>query len=61
MTTLKADDQFISALSKKSGVATEKIAQIFKAFEYAEGNSSLNDEFLITLQNNLDDFYKNCN
>jgi len=61
MTTVKADEQFVSGLSRKSGIDPEKIMQIFKAFDYARDNRDINDAFLIKLQKNLDEFYKNCN
>lgn len=59
--TANPDDQFLQGLSKKSGIEKKQVEQIFIAFRYAEKKGNINDMFLIKLNENLDNFYKNCN
>ncbi|MBL4704774.1 MAG: hypothetical protein JKY54_09645, partial [Flavobacteriales bacterium] len=61
MSSANPDDQFIEGLSKKSGIEQEKVKQIYIAFNYAKKNGNVNDDFLIKLHENIDNFYKNCN
>lgn len=61
MASARPDDEFISTLSKKSGIGEKQIRQIFNQFEYARRNGGLNDDFLVKMHENIDNFYKNCN
>ncbi|MFT7613446.1 MAG: hypothetical protein ACI9J3_002420 [Parvicellaceae bacterium] len=61
MTSAKPDSAYITGLAKKSGIEEEKVKQIYTAFNDAKRSGNVNDEFLIKLHDNIENFYKNCN
>ena len=50
--------EFITALSKKSGVSEEKTVALFDAISHANQNSTINDFQLLSLNGQIQQFYK---
>ncbi len=61
MSAARPDEQFVKNLARKSGISEQEITTIFKQFQYARKNGNLNDDFLVKLHENIENFYKNCN
>jgi len=50
--------EFITALSRKSGVSEEKTTALFHAIEHANQNSTIDDYQLLSLNQQIQEFYK---
>lgn len=58
ISTSKIDDGFINSLSGKSGVPKETTQQLFSLIEQVHNGERINDELLIRLNIEIENFYK---
>ncbi len=56
-----SDEDFISTLSRKSGVELEKTSELFYAIKEVGNSFEVNDVQLVKLNNHFQQFYKNKN
>ena len=56
----KIDDQYIEAVSLKSGIESGKIRDIFTNLEILANQTEVTDQELIRLQQKIEHFYKTC-
>ena len=57
--TSKIDDEFINSLSGKSGVPKETTEQLFSLIYRVHGGERVDDEMLVQLNIEIENFYKN--
>lgn len=53
------DPEFMKTLSRKSGVPEQHVETLYNAINHAMGSSKLNDSQLLSLNNQIEQFYKN--
>ena len=59
ISTSMIDDEFINSLSGKSGVPKEKTQQLFTLIERIQSGENVDDDTLIQLNKEIENFYKN--
>jgi len=59
ISTSKIDDEFVNSLSGKSGVPKEKTQHLFTLIERVQSGENVDDETLIQLNKEIENFYKN--
>jgi hypothetical protein len=58
LSTQQLNEDFITQLSRKSGVARENIDDIFRLINDSNAGYAVNDKYLLTLNQQIDNFYK---
>ena len=59
ISTSNINDEFINALAGKSGMSKVKTQQLFALIELVQSGENIDDETLIQLNNEIENFYKN--
>ena len=58
LNTNTVDDDFITTLSRKSGVERTKVESIYRAIDHAHNNTTVDDYQLLSLNEQIQNFYK---
>jgi hypothetical protein len=58
LNTSLVNDDFITALSRKSGVDKEKVESLYRAIHHAHNNPAVDDYQLLSLNEQIQNFYK---
>jgi hypothetical protein len=58
LSTQQLNEDFITQLSRKSGVARANIDDIFRLINDSNAGYAVNDKYLLTLNQQIDNFYK---
>jgi hypothetical protein len=59
ISTSKINDEFINSLAGKSGVPKEKTRELFTLIQRIQSGENTDDETLIELNTQIENFYKN--
>jgi hypothetical protein len=58
ISTTALDDDFVQAVSRKSGVSQKEITTIIAYIQQLQQTKQVNDRMLIALNNSIDSFYQ---
>ena len=58
LNTNTVNDDFITTLSRKSGVERTKVESIYRAIDHAHNNTTVDDYQLLSLNEQIQNFYK---
>lgn len=58
LNTNTIDDDFITTLSRKSGVERQKVESLYRAIEHIHNNTTVDDYQLLSLNEQIQNFYK---
>jgi hypothetical protein len=61
LNTSQVNDDFITTLSRKSNVPREAVEDVFQSIKLVHNSFEINDEQLLLLNHQIDNFYKNNN